>query len=135
MAIYDFEVSAIIPARPADVFATWMSSKGHSRMTGGEALIDPHVGGFYSAWGGYITGTTLVLDSPTHLVQSWRSTDFGPGDPDSTIDVTFDPVESGTRVTIRHRDVPSDQRGYESEGWAESYFSPMRAFFGGTPAG
>jgi uncharacterized protein YndB with AHSA1/START domain len=132
---YDFEVSDIIRARPDDVFATWMSSEGHSQMTGGDALIDPRVGGSYSAWGGYITGTTLVLDSPTHLVQSWRSADFGPGDSDSTIDVTFDPVEGGARVTIRHRDVPSDQRGYESEGWAEFYFDPMKAFFEGSPAG
>ena len=70
MTTYDFEVSAIIPARPADVFATWMSSKGHSRMTGGEALIDPHVGGFYSAWNsppGWATSRTSV---PIHLINS-----------------------------------------------------------------
>ena len=101
----------------------------------GEALIDPRVGGSYSAWGGYITGITLVLESPRHLVQSWRSANFGPDDPDSTIDVTFDTFESGTRVTIRHRGVPSDQRGYESEGWAEFYFNPMMAFFAGSPSG
>jgi activator of HSP90 ATPase len=132
---YDFEVSAIISARADVVFATWMSSTGHSRMTGGEALIDSRVGGSYSAWGGYITGTTLVLESPRCLVQSWRSADFGPDDPDSTIEVTFDPLESGTRVTIRHRGVPSDQRGYESEGWAEFYLEPMTTFFARSPAG
>jgi activator of HSP90 ATPase len=129
MATYDFVVSDVVVAPRAEVYDTWLSSEGHSAMTGGIALIDAREGGSYSAWDGYITGVTTLLDAPTRVVQSWRSANFGPEDPDSTIDVTFEEVGGGTRVTVRHSGVPIDQRGYEEGGWAKSYFEPMKAFF------
>jgi activator of HSP90 ATPase len=130
MATYDFVVSETIDAAPIAVYEAWMSSEGHSQMTGAAAYLESQVGGAYRAWNGYITGTTTLLDPPHHLVQSWRSEDFGDGDADSVIDVTFDAVSGGTLVTVRHSGVPFDQRGYEEGGWAESYFAPMRTYFG-----
>jgi activator of HSP90 ATPase len=129
MATYDFVVSDVVSAPRAEVYDAWLSSEGHSEMTGGTAVIDAREGGSHSAWNGYITGTTTLLDAPHRVVQSWRSADFSPDDPDSTIDVTFEEVEEGTRVTIRHSRVPIGQRGYEEGGWATSYFEPMKAFF------
>ena len=129
MATYDFVVSDRIDAEPADVYGSWMTSGGHTQMTGANAHVDPRVGGAYSAWNGYITGTTTLLDPPRRLVQSWRAADFGTDDSDSTIDVTFESVAGATLVTVRHSGVPLGQRGYEEGGWLESYFAPMKAYF------
>ena len=126
---YAFEVSAVLPA-PADaIYGAWMSSAGHSAMTGADAEVDPRPGGAYSAWDGYITGRTLELEPGRRIVQSWRTSEFGPDQEDSRIEVLLEPVEDGTQVTIRHSNVPADQPGYEQGGWQESYFDPMREYF------
>lgn len=129
-ATYDFEVSAIVPASPVRVHATWLSSSGHTAMTGADAEIDPRVGGDYEAWDGYITGRTLALDPGRRIAQSWRTEDFTEEDLDSEIEVPFELVDEGTRVTIRHSNVPTRQREYEEGGWEENYFVPMREYFG-----
>ena len=49
---------------------------------------------------------------------------------DSQIEVLLEPVGEGTRITIRHSNVPDGQLGYEQGGWQESYFDPMRQYFG-----
>ncbi len=130
---YDFELSDTIPAQPRQVYDAWMSSEGHSAMTGAEAEVDPSIGGAFEAWDGYITGATLELVPGQLIRQSWRTADFGEEDEDSTIEVTFEPDGAGTLVTIRHRDVPSDQRDYEEGGWQDNYFEPMKAYFSSRP--
>jgi len=40
MATYDVVVSAQMPAAPHVVFAAWMSSEGHSQMTGAPAEVE-----------------------------------------------------------------------------------------------
>jgi uncharacterized protein YndB with AHSA1/START domain len=126
---YDFEVSDQIPASPEEIYSAWMSSEGHSAMTGGQAHIDPMVGGAFDAWDGYIQGTTLALEPSTRLVQTWRSAGFTVEHEDSQIEVLFEANEAGTLVKVRHSNVPDDQRGYEEGGWQKSYFDPMKGYF------
>jgi len=127
---YDFEVSDVLPATPDEIYAAWMSSEGHTAMTGAEAHVDPRVGGDFDAWDGYITGRTLALEPGRRIVQSWRTSEFDDTHEDSQIEVLLEPVEEGTRITIRHTNVPDGQTGYEEGGWQESYFDPMREYFG-----
>jgi activator of HSP90 ATPase len=126
---YDFEVSDEIPASPDEIYAAWMTSAGHSAMTGGEAHVGPEVGDDFDAWNGYIHGTTLELEPSRRIVQSWRSTQFTDDDEDSRIEVLLDGTDDATLVTVRHSNVPSDHRGYQDGGWQQSYFTPMKAYF------
>jgi activator of HSP90 ATPase len=99
-------------------------------MTGAEAHVDPTLGGAFDAWDGYITGRTLALEPSRRIVQSWRTAEFEDSHEDSQIEVLLEPVGEGTRITIRHSNVPDGQLGYEQGGWQESYFDPMRQYFG-----
>lgn len=59
-----FTLSDIIPATPADIYAAWLSSAGHSAMTGSPARVDGNVGG---------TKVTFVhSDMPEEQVDSYR---------------------------------------------------------------
>ncbi len=125
---YEFTVSDLMPTDPADVYDAWTASDRHAAMTGEPATIDARVGGTFEAGDGYISGTTLELDPTRRIVQSWRTTDFAAGDPDSRIEVLFEPVGDGTLVTLHHSSIPDGQSGYE-DGWRDYYFAPMREYF------
>jgi hypothetical protein len=62
-------------------------------------------------------------------VQSWRTTKFTDAHEDSTITVMLAPVKSGTRLTLRHANVPDGQTSYQKGGWRDHYFRPMQAYF------
>jgi activator of HSP90 ATPase len=126
---YDFKLSCTLPATPEAVYDAWLDSAAYSAMTGGSAKIAKRVGGDYSAWDGYITGKTLELIPGKLIVQSWRTSQFAPRDPDSTITVELGQTKAGTRLTLTHRGVPDGQTSYENGGWQDNYFSPMKAYF------
>src|SRR5262245_58327249 len=100
------QVSAVLPASPQRIFEAWMSSDEHSRFTGGLAVVEPKIGGRHTEWDGYITGTTLALDPGRRILQSWRSSDFPDGSPDSKLEVMLEREAAGTRVTLSHSEIP-----------------------------
>ena len=127
---FDFTVSDIIPASSAAIYAAWLDSRGHTGMTGGKfAEAGAAVGDRFTAHDSYITGSNLTLEHGRRIVQSWRTTRFTEADLDLRIQVTFEPVPGGTRVTIAHSRVPDGHTGYQNGGWQHNYFDPMKQYF------
>ena len=126
------KVSAVIPADAKSIYAAWMSSKGHTAMTGSAATVTPRAGCKFSAWEGYITGKTLELKPPSRILQSWRSTDFAKEEPDSLLEVVLGEARGGTRVTLNHSKLPTGHGAEYRKGWIDFYFKPMKEYFGAT---
>ena len=126
----EFEVSAVISATPQRIYDAWLDGDGHARMTGAAATGSAEVGAAFTAWGGYISGTNLELEAGRRIVQAWRTTQFTADEGDSRVEVTLEPVDGGTRVVIRHGDLPAHGEQYR-QGWEDHYFAPMRAWAGG----
>ncbi len=122
-------VTTAIPAAATTLYLAWLDSAQHSAMTGGTAKIDPTVGAKFSAWNGYITGKLVTLDLGRRIVMAWRTSDFPREASDSRVEVHFEGVGSGTRLTILHSDIPEGQGEKYREGWNASYFTPMRNYF------
>jgi uncharacterized protein YndB with AHSA1/START domain len=127
MAI-EFVVSTIIPATPEEVYHAWLSSDGHSAMTGSPAAVSAEVGGGFEAWDGYIQGKNIELEPHRRIVQSWRTTEFSPDEPDSQIEITLVPVGDKTKLTLHHSGLPAHGVQYE-QGWVDAYFDPMKDYF------
>jgi len=123
------KVSAMIPAEPKAVYAAWMSSSGHGAMTGSGARITARVGGAFSAWDGYIAGKTVELEKDSRIVQTWRTTDFGPDDPDSNLEVLLAKAKGGTKVTLVHTNIPAGHGEKYRKGWIDFYIKPMKEYF------
>ena len=127
---YDFELSYELPETPEVVYKAWLSSEGHRDMTsGGKAEASDVVGARHSAWDGYIEGRNVELTPFSRIVQTWRTSQFPEGHPDSTITIDLAPTKTGTRLILNHRGVPDGQTSYERNGWREFYFEPMHAYF------
>lgn len=129
MPLDSLSLSTFLPAPPAQVWSAWVDGDQHAAMTGAGATGDARVGGAFTAWDGYIEGTNLVLESPTRIVQAWRTSQFAPTDADSRLEIHLAPEGDGTRLTLVHSGIPAGQGQSYEGGWEEHYFQPMRAFF------
>jgi uncharacterized protein YndB with AHSA1/START domain len=119
-----------LSASPDKVYAAWVDAELHAMMTGGAAESDPVVGGRFTAWDGYISGTWLALDRGQGFVQAWRTSEFPDDAPDSRVEVSLAADgEGGTNVTLRHTQIPAGQGVRYDGGWEEFYWEPMRRFF------
>jgi activator of HSP90 ATPase len=87
------------------------------------------VGGKFSIYDGYITGSTLELEPYSRIVQAWRTTEFPEDAPDSRLEITLESVAGGCRITIDHFNLPEDQVESYKSGWMEYYFDPLRRYF------
>ena len=129
---FEFSLSDIIPAAPRAVYDAWLDSAAHAAMTGGQkAQITAEPGAAFAVWDNYIIGRNLALEPGRRIVQSWRTTKFTAADPDSQIEVLFEPVADGTRVTVNHSNVPDGHTSYRDGGWQNNYFTPMKRHFAG----
>jgi activator of HSP90 ATPase len=124
-----FELTVLLPANPEEIYTAWLDSEGHAALTGSPAQVDGRVGGEFSAWDGYITGTTLELEPPRRIVQAWRTTGFPVAAPDSRLEIQLKSVGGGARLTLIHTDMPAGQEDSYRQGWEDFYFSPMREYF------
>jgi activator of HSP90 ATPase len=126
---HSFTLTAVLPITPEKLFSAWLSSREHSAFTGSPAKISPRVGGKFTAWDGYISGTTVKLVKNKKIVQQWRTTEFSDSDPDSLVELAFEKVKAGTRLTLTHSGMPKGQASSYKDGWKDFYFAPMKDYF------
>ena len=124
-----FEISDFIPAKPELIYEAWMDSKLHSDFTGALALIDPQVNGKFTAWDDYISGTNIELLPNEKIVQKWRTTEFPVNSPDSVLEIILEKEKSGTKLTLRHSNIPDGQSGNYKKGWIDFYLEPLKHYF------
>ena len=124
------ELSTTFPVTPERLYRAWLDSAEHSAFTGAEAVIDPTVGGAYTAWDGYIEGLTLELEPSRRILQSWRTSEFPPDNEDALLEVLLEPLDGGTKLTLINTNLPPGDGPKYEDGWQESYFDPMREYFG-----
>ena len=116
------EVSIHVAAQPETVFSYFTDPARYVQWMGDAATLDPAPGGTYrvSMRGGVqAAGEFLEVEPPHRLVFTWGWTDdlaVGPGS--TRVVVTFHEEDGGTRVVLRHYDLPTDeQRDHHLAGW------------------
>ena len=116
-----------IDASPETVFAFFTDPEMMTRWLADEATLDPRPGGVcaqtHLGRNGvryYMRGEFLEVEFPSRVVFTWGfendDREVGPGE--STIEVTLEPRDGGTWLTLVHRDLPEAERGDHDAGWA-----------------
>jgi uncharacterized protein YndB with AHSA1/START domain len=124
------QVEMIVAAEPQRVFSAWMDSREHAAFTGGgEAVVEPWAGGRFIAWDGYIHGILLGVDEGRRIVQTWRTSEFPPESRDSRLVVEFEPARGGTRLIIKHSDLPPSHVKKYEKGWTDHYLKALARYF------
>ena len=120
-------LAAVLPRPPARLYAMYLDRREHAAFTGAPVKIAARAGARFEAFGGALTGTILQIVSNRLIVQSWRSTNFGKRDLDSTLVLSFWPDPAGGRIELTHVNVADTDFAGVSEGWSKYYWTPWRA--------
>lgn len=115
--------------KPGQVYDALLDGATHSKLTGGKATGEAKVGGTFTAWDGYIHGTTLELDPGKRILQDWSTSEWPAGAPPSHLEWTFTEKDGGTEVSLVHSNVPAEQADSYRQGWTDYYWTPMKAYF------
>lgn len=119
--------SITFKASPHALYEALMDAKQHSAFTGDAATISRKVGGAFSTFGGYATGTNVQLVPDRKIVQTWRANDW-PAGTTSTVTFAFTKVRGGTKLTLTHTAIPADFFDDIKTGWIEYYWIPLGTF-------
>ncbi len=125
--------SVVLPARAEVLYASYLDPAKHATITGAPVTISAEPGSPFSAFGGSLSGTTLVAIPSRLVVQSWRSTNFNADDPYSTLFLAFVPDEDENhgRIDLIHLDVPEVDYQGVTDGWEKYYWTPWRRYLAG----
>ena len=126
----DFTVSETLNASAETIYNAWLSTQGHTLMTGSPAKVDGRVKGEFTAWDGYIWGTFVELDASKRILQAWRTSEFPDDANDSLVEVLLEEKDGKTKITLLHSNIPEGQADGYKQGWEDFYFKPMREYFG-----
>ena len=120
--------SIVLPAPAEDLYAMYLDPAQHAAITGAPVTIGAQSGSEFRAFEGALSGTMLIAIPSRLVVQSWRSTHFGPDDPDSTLILAFVLEGAGGRIDLVHIDVPAQDYQGVTMGWETHYWEPWRRY-------
>jgi uncharacterized protein YndB with AHSA1/START domain len=135
----DLEVSLHIAAQPETVFPYFTDPARYVQWMGSQADLEAVPGGSYRVRmrdGVETVGTFLEIDPPRRIVFTWGWTQGSAVPPGSTrVVVTFEPEAGGTRLVLRHHDLPDDgERRHHTAGW-QLYLDRLAIRVGGGDPG
>ncbi len=120
----------LIPSvKPEEVYDALVDPREHSEFTGSKATMNPRPGGKFTAWDSYISGKNLELVKGKKIVQEWKTSEWPEDYPSSILQFTLKSVPGGTEIMMVHSKVPASQVEQYREGWATSYWDPMKDYF------
>jgi activator of HSP90 ATPase len=113
---------------PAALYDLYMNPKKHALATGAPAEIKAKEGAAFKAHGGYISGENLKLVKDQLIVQSWRGSDWGKKDADSTFTIFLEPKGKNVTLHAIHANVPDKHAEGLSDGWHTHYWKPWKKY-------
>jgi len=116
-----YTISAELPVSPHEAFALVTEPERLRRWKTVSATVDLRAGGGYRFTvtpGHVVSGTYRVVEPGRRVVfgWGWEGSDALPPDA-STVTVTIEPTETGSRVTIEHAGLDAEQAAAHAAGW------------------
>lgn len=130
-----FEFSEDFQCTPGDLFLALVDAQRIRAYTMSDAAVDAKVGGKFHMFGGNVSGIFKDIIPNIRIVQAWRFSHWVEGH-FSEVTINLSETKSGTRLTLKHTNVPFADLERVKEGWKSNQFERMKMVLGfGTSIG
>jgi activator of HSP90 ATPase len=106
----------------------YLDPRTHAAFTGAPVKVSSRPGSPFSAFGGALSGRTLMTVPDRLIVQAWRSINFKKSDPDSILVLIFKPRGKQGRIDLVHANVADQDAEGVRKGWKKYYWTPWRRY-------
>lgn len=125
----EIHYSELIRAPRLEVFKAITTARIMDEWGGGPARFQGKPGGKWSLWDGIMHGVVKEIKSAEKIVFTLREIHWHERDLDSVVTIELVDAERGTRVELKHSNLPSRKvRQTLEEGWGDIYLGPIKAF-------
>jgi len=116
-------------AAPQQIYNLIMDEKLHSIIAGGSVIMSNKVGGEFSVFDGYCTGTNLELINSEKIVQEWNFVEDGwPENHFSKCVFLITKTEEGCSLDFTQTEIPEHKVKDLSNGWNDYYWEPIKQY-------
>lgn len=129
---FPFEV--ILPAMPKQIYELWTDAEDLSIALGSNVEKVRNKRQFtekFLAYDKHIEWTNITRGPYSRLYQIWRSSEFPSTAPDAHVEIIFEEIEGGTRLSIDLHILPENFQSNYKDFWEKYFFEPMRKYFQG----
>ncbi len=118
----------IAGASAQELYEALLDSAKHTEIIGDKAVIDPKVGGTFTAFSGYASGTFTELVANSRIAQTWRASDWPKGHYSNIVfDISNTP--QGARVHFTQTNLPKGTEAEFEAGWEDNYWTKLQQYF------
>lgn len=117
-----------LPASPAKLYSMYLDPKIHGAFTGTPVEVSAEPGSTFSAFGGALSGRTLMTVPGKLIVLAWRSKNFKKSDPDSILILAFSGKGKEGRIEMTHVNVADRDADGVKKGWKTYYWTPWKKY-------
>jgi uncharacterized protein YndB with AHSA1/START domain len=130
-----YTVRIAIDAPPAEVFRALTDARRLRAWSGQAGRVPKRIGGAFSWFDGWVTGSVLAYDAGKQLAMTWAVSEWPKGTKASIVRMTFSGSSRRTTVRIGHTGLPNaKEASSHKKGWEEFVFGPMRVHLAGRRA-
>eukprot|EP01117_Protostelium_nocturnum_P009655 TRINITY_DN3453_c0_g1_i1.p1 TRINITY_DN3453_c0_g1~~TRINITY_DN3453_c0_g1_i1.p1 ORF type:complete len:352 (-),score=141.37 TRINITY_DN3453_c0_g1_i1:70-1125(-) len=112
-----------------DLFMALTDPPRVKAYAGGDAEINPTVGGKFKLFGGYVSGEYLELERPSKIVQKFRFNTWPEGHY-STVTINLEQKDNKVLLKLNQTKVPTTDKNHTEGGWSSNFFSRIKGIFG-----
>jgi activator of HSP90 ATPase len=116
---------ALLDARQFDRVVELSGVQQQMHLPAKSSQINPHPGGAFALFGGFITGRQVALVPNALIVQAWRADDW----PKGVYSIArFELIDhdAGCRILFDHTGFPPAEAESLASGWHEHYWEPLQ---------
>ena len=125
---FDLTFEYILLTSPKHVMELLTDEKKLRAWSGEEAIVERKVGGKFSMFDGWVVGEILKI-TDNELAYTWNVSEWPKGTPASEVHYKLTKDTEGTKVTLEHKGLPSQEEMEEHlTGWTDHFFEPMEEY-------
>lgn len=125
---FDLQLEYVLSGKPKRVMELLTDPVLIRKWSGEDAVLENKQGGAFEMFDGWVKGTVLKTGE-RELAYTWKAANWAEETKPSEVLYLLKEDEAGTRVILRHTNLPSEEEmNSHRAGWTDFFFDPLEDY-------